>query len=1088
MKKFLTVLLALSVVFTYSFSSVGSVFAATTTASDVETELYGYISDYEQDLMGNIDRVVAKYIDNEKIDVTDNDYNKTVKKVAIKEGATAYAKDLIKEMKKIADKAIEEANKGTSVVIEDVKAAIDDVLKDASYEEYTKAEVSPVSSKVDGYVVYKSPYWMPVSGALEEGYFEVTGTLGGYYKMVPATTGNLWVWNAEKKYYQVAKQPTSPDAKYVTPVAVDKSTLHLGYAFTTSETKYYIYDEATKKYVEATGYAQPDVQYYTSKTIAAVDLTTIDDFAAALADTDYVAKAEAPKAEAYWTKAIEDTYPLTNYTADKGEYTYDGVSKLTAQEAVDAIKADALEKIADAKKALAKDKNYAAAVAAYKAAFDKIAIEIENLGIKTNEQVEDGAVDFDTALALEIAKLKAYAIGDFTKYIWDDLENPTGTNTANLVQDTNLDEFSSEIYEAKTGSKTVTIFGVTVKDVEKATRAEVLAVRAAYNKAILETVTAVEKAVEIKGGTAAEATAAVNECYNVDEHKVFAGTVAKAYGVSAKYDAVAARGEALKKAEKAGVKLYDDAKVDSVVKVALEAVYADMGANTVEEYFRNAINDVFDKNYITYKNALAELLVSGDYEYDKFIAAKEEAKAKFKAKVVTIGSNVTPEADKKYCRNYYAEAAVNAAGKTYGALYDDIKDDAHTALDEAQSYADIEAAMKAADEDLAKLMLASDKTVVEAARTAYCKAFADDIEAYKDILNDKVSDYDDALSEVKAAGEKLIKNAVTVDGVKAAYVEAKALFTTLKTDDELAKMKEDLEKQLKELPLASKVIAADAEKIEAARAALDAYKDTIGAEGYVLSESRLTAAEKALYTLERDALNLEIKALNDKLKKIDFAAADVAVKELLALKSEMSALAEKATAFNDKMDDKGYAELKVDVDAIVAGLNLAEGTVWDAEAEITISAIVKVLNSDKINTADVDAAFDAYKALTNRQKYKVDKETNYAVETIKAKLINATKALKIKTSTKLYTKFNKVRVNWKVVDGDTAAIDGYQVYKSTKAQKNYKYMGKTKKSYMDNKKNLKKGTRYYYKVRAYVEIDGQKYYSDWSNKGNRIYK
>ncbi|MEY8299291.1 hypothetical protein AAK943_20190 [Emergencia timonensis] len=49
-------------------------------------------------------------------------------------------------------------------------------------------------------------------------------------------------------------------------------------------------------------------------------------------------------------------------------------------------------------------------------------------------------------------------------------------------------------------------------------------------------------------------------------------------------------------------------------------------------------------------------------------------------------------------------------------------------------------------------------------------------------------------------------------------------------------------------------------------------------------------------------------------------------------------------------------------------------------------------------------------------------------------------------------------------------------------------MGKTKKLYMDNKKGLKKGKRMYYRVRAYKVIDGKTYYSDYSNKANRIYK
>ena len=66
--------------------------------------------------------------------------------------------------------------------------------------------------------------------------------------------------------------------------------------------------------------------------------------------------------------------------------------------------------------------------------------------------------------------------------------------------------------------------------------------------------------------------------------------------------------------------------------------------------------------------------------------------------------------------------------------------------------------------------------------------------------------------------------------------------------------------------------------------------------------------------------------------------------------------------------------------------------------------------------------------------------------------------------------------------------DGYEIYKSTKKNSGYKHAFTTKNpenKWYKNTAGLKKGTMYYYKVRAFVEVDGQKYYSDWSNKAYR---
>ena len=103
--------------------------------------------------------------------------------------------------------------------------------------------------------------------------------------------------------------------------------------------------------------------------------------------------------------------------------------------------------------------------------------------------------------------------------------------------------------------------------------------------------------------------------------------------------------------------------------------------------------------------------------------------------------------------------------------------------------------------------------------------------------------------------------------------------------------------------------------------------------------------------------------------------------------------------------------------------------------------------------------------------------------------IKKAKAAKTTVSVKALTK-HKAKVTWKkvtlsyIVDGKkySRAVTGYKVYRAAKKNGKYKLVKTIKKAmtlkYVDKK--LKKGKKYFYKVRTYTRIDGKDYLGKWS--------
>lgn len=82
-----------------------------------------------------------------------------------------------------------------------------------------------------------------------------------------------------------------------------------------------------------------------------------------------------------------------------------------------------------------------------------------------------------------------------------------------------------------------------------------------------------------------------------------------------------------------------------------------------------------------------------------------------------------------------------------------------------------------------------------------------------------------------------------------------------------------------------------------------------------------------------------------------------------------------------------------------------------------------------------------------------------------------------------------VKVTWHDANGKELEFDGVEIFRSTQRYKGYDaepIFDTDKDAYFNTA--VKAGTKYYYRVRGYVEIDGERYYTDYSLKAWRTVK
>ncbi len=491
-----------------------------------------------------------------------------------------------------------------------------------------------------------------------------------------------------------------------------------------------------------------------------------------------------------------------------------------------------------------------------------------------------------------------------------------------------------------------------------------------------------------------------------------------------------------KMVEKDGSLKYDAAKIDKNLADAKTKVY-DRDSGTVA-----TIADI---------TAGAENKIE-DVDFEKAVAVAQLEAARDKALYAKDGSDKYYDIEKAKITERYAEviAKVNAA----------------TTVDQVNQI-----------NKVVNIAAIHDKAGIIADIKGRSKFNAElnKVNAYVGYLNTGLNEWDDAyrapVTSTDLATFYAEKGARTNDEIQSLLAEAKAMADKIPTKKEAAEAKKAVEELVKALP--NNITLADKEAVKAAYDAAEKLGVTLE------NQARLDAAIIAVQNAEKKSIDKLVDALPalNKITITDKEAVQAVADAIKAYDSTMM-----YTSVYDSNNPTTLSKYQVAV------RNAAQAEVVAAIAAITEGNPTK---------SEVKAARDLYDAFVKEYTdYEADYDARdvinvdkllFAEATLAAQAIADVEGLKITASSKAGKGY--IQIKW-TVKGDAEAADGYQVYRSVKRNSGFgtKPYFTTKNKTYKNTKSLKKGKRYYYKVRAYKVVDGKKIYSDWSNKAYRIAK